>query len=535
MALVACGGGGSSDTTTPPVTSTDVTIAGTAATGAAIAAGTVTVKCAAGAGTPTTGTDGKLSIKITSAALPCALRVTQGSTVLHSMVESGAGATVTANITPLSELLMAKVTGGSPAALFTSFDATTQAKITAAALAAARAAVVAAFVGVVDLSGIDPIKDALVAANGSTTGNTLDQKLDALKAVLLAAQTTLAELTAAVAAGAPVQTIVQATSSSCAGLRSGRYRVVDPAATDPAWATHIETINAATLAVTHPDNTTGTLTSTGGCTFTGADGVTAILVAKSGVAVARSPLPAPSTSRTTAILLPEQTIPLAELAGTWNLLSYNRDNGTAPYAPGQSYFTVDASGKFSNGFECSGLAACTGWIAPLPGDITASTDGGFSFIDAGATNKFYVFKAADGRLVAVGLQPNNSGFWVGSKQATLTLPAVGDVNNFWDFSVNSSGFASVVTDTTTTVTAVDSVAQSYTRSRTSDGRVDGFSINNPRSGLRYRAAGTSPITGGGTVNYSEIIVLPLGASIGVSVYTSAGASQNFFGISVGKP
>ena len=263
--------------------------------------------------------------------------------------------------------------------------------------------------------------------------------------------------------------------------------------------------------------------------------MTAILVAKSGVAVARSPLPAPSTSRTTAILLPEQTIPLAELAGTWNLLSYNRDNGTAPYAPGQSYFTVDASGKFSNGFECSGLAACTGWIAPLPGDITASTDGGFSFIDAGATNKFYVFKAADGRLVAVGLQPNNSGFWVGSKQATLTLPAVGDVNNFWDFSVNSSGFASVVTDTTTTVTAVDSVAQSYTRSRTSDGRVDGFSINNPRSGLRYRAAGTSPITGGGTVNYSEIIVLPLGASIGGSVYTSAGASQNFFGISVGKP
>ena len=535
MALVACGGGGSSDTTTPPVTSTDVTIAGTAATGAAIAAGTVTVKCAAGAGTPTTGTDGKLSIKITSAALPCALRVTQGSTVLHSMVESGAGATVTANITPLSELLMAKVTGGSPAALFTSFDATTQAKISAAALAAARTAVVAAFVGVVDLSGIDPIKDALVAANGSTTGNTLDQKLDALKAALLAAQTTLAELTSAVAADAPVQTIVQAASSSCAGLRSGRYRVVDPAATDPAWATHIETINAATLAVTHPDNTTGTMTSTGGCTFTGADGVTAILVAKSGVAVARSPLPAPSTSRTTAILLPEQTIPLAELAGTWNLLSYNRDNGTAPYAPGQSYFTVDTAGKFSNGFECNGLAACTGWIAPLPGDITASTDGGFSFIDAGATNKFYVFKAADGRLVTVGLQPNNTGFWVGSKQATLTLPAVGDVNNFWDFSVNSSGFASVVTDTTTTVTAVDSVAQSYTRSRTSDGRVDGFSINNPRSGLRYRAAGTSPITGGGTVNYSEIIVLPLGASIGVSVYTSAGASQNFFGISVGKP
>lgn len=91
-----------------------------------------------------------------------------------------------------------------------------------------------------------------------------------------------------------------------------------------------------------------------------------------------------------------------------------------------------------------------------------------------------------------------------------------------------------MSDVSTTVKSVDAVAGSYTRERASDGRIDGFTINQPRSGLRYRPAGSSPTNSGGTVSFSEILVMPL-ADTGITFYTSIAATENFFGVSVGKP
>ena len=88
-----------------------------------------------------------------------------------------------------------------------------------------------------------------------------------------------------------------------------------------------------------------------------------------------------------------------------------------------------------------------------------------------------------------------------------------------------------VTDTMTTVLSVDAATSSYTRTRALDSRVDGFTINKPRDGLRYRAAGTSATTSGGSVNYSEIIAMPL-SNTGLNVYVSVAANQSFFGVSV---
>jgi len=105
------------------------------------------------------------------------------------------------------------------------------------------------------------------------------------------------------------------------------------------------------------------------------------------------------------------------------------------------------------------------------------------------------------------------------------------VNKFWDLSIGANGYAGVTTDTATTIQSVDAATSSYTRVRTSDGRVDGFTANKPRDGLRYRAAGSSATTGGGTVNYSEIIVMPLPGT-GLSTYISVAANQSFFGVSV---
>ena len=85
------------------------TVSGTAATGAAIASGTVTLKCVAGtSGVVTTNTDGSFSIDVSNATLPCVGRVDYkdaGGTArkLHTFIKAPG----TANITPLTELLVA--------------------------------------------------------------------------------------------------------------------------------------------------------------------------------------------------------------------------------------------------------------------------------------------------------------------------------------------------------------------------------------------------------------------------------------------
>ena len=165
-----------------------MTIGGTAATGAAIAAGTVEVKCATGTATGMTESNGNYTVEVSGGVLPCVLRVTSGTVVLHSLVVEppDAGAAIVANITPLTELLVANVAGSAPDTLFTSFDAAAQARATPAAVDQAIVATVAGLQGTVDLTGIDPIHDPLLAANGGSAGNALDAVLDQLKAALAA-------------------------------------------------------------------------------------------------------------------------------------------------------------------------------------------------------------------------------------------------------------------------------------------------------------------------------------------------------------
>ena len=537
--LTACGGGGS-DSSTPAdggtgTTPSALTISGTAATGAAIAGGSINVKCAANTGTTTTNTDGSYSITISGGTLPCVMHVTAGAVDLYSLAEAGSGSTVRANITPLSQLVAAAVAGGDPATLFANFDASAQTKLTAANVTKAITAVTSALSGVVDLTGIDPLKDSLVAANGSTAGNTLDKKLDALKAALADAGISLADATTVLVASpdtsAPFKTLLQPVVLTCAGLRSGSYRSLNPNETDPAWANHVFTFDASTLNVKFFDGTSTTLTDAGNCVFNTADG-TKLMVSKSGAIVALTAVTATQTQA--SVVIPEQTIPLSELAGSWNVLSYERDTAGALLKPTTATITLDATGTFTAGSDCVGLSACTAWTS-LPAKLTVGDTGGFQFTDTdGNIHKVFAFKTGDSQLSLYVLDANNMGFSVAAKQLAVALPEVGAENKFWDFTIGSAGYASTVTDTTTTVQAVDTTAGSYTRVRASDGRVDGFSINKPRDGLRYRAAGSSATTSGGTVNYSEIIAMTLPGT-GLSLYVSGSATQNFFGVSVNHP
>ena len=147
-ALTSCGGG---DVNT-------LSLTGTAAIGASIAAAPVEGKCATGSATTTTAADGTFTLTSTTATLPCLLRITlpNGAGYLHSVAQSGAS---TANITPLTEIITANVLGVSPSVLFSSFAPSDAAGITSAKIAVAQAVVIAvATQAGVDLTGADPLK-----------------------------------------------------------------------------------------------------------------------------------------------------------------------------------------------------------------------------------------------------------------------------------------------------------------------------------------------------------------------------------------
>lgn len=100
------------------------TISGLAATGAPMANATVTAKCASGAPVVgTTAADGSLTLSLSGGqAAPCLLQAVRGSPseTLHGF----AAQTGRANITTLTDLVVAKAMAGDPALAFGSFDAT---------------------------------------------------------------------------------------------------------------------------------------------------------------------------------------------------------------------------------------------------------------------------------------------------------------------------------------------------------------------------------------------------------------------------
>ena len=97
--LAACGGGSSGGG------GSALTVQGTAATGAPLV-GTVTASCKTGTGTAVSNLDGAFSVVGSNGVGPCLLAITPtGGATLYS-VTSGSGATQTANITPMTNMLV---------------------------------------------------------------------------------------------------------------------------------------------------------------------------------------------------------------------------------------------------------------------------------------------------------------------------------------------------------------------------------------------------------------------------------------------
>ncbi|SPA22843.1 conserved hypothetical protein [Cupriavidus taiwanensis] len=521
--LTACGGGGGDSTPTSGPAATK--ISGTAAVGAALGGATVQAKCASGSGTATTAADGTFTLSIEGATRPCVLSVkTPDGTTLHSVVEAGTGTTAVANITPLTELVTASLAQGSTTAFFDQFDAAAQAKLTSGNLTSATESVRLVLTGVVDLGGVDPLKDPLVAANGANAGNAQDKLLDQLGDRLEASQTTLGELSSAVAANADaaaVQTALQPAAATCAGLKTGKYHVIGLGSA----AAEAGDLDAAALKLQVGNETVPfTAVANDNCRFTvpGTNGATnTVMVAKSGIALAVPPA-GPMTDLPT-LLVPAQAVVLADLAGDWNGLGMERDHSGAPYASRRVTFSIDAAGKLTKGADCSGVNTCEAWLPEELPTLSADADGSFKITDSFGTQLAYAFKGTDGQVTVV--ITHDDGFMIAAKQVVRPLPVVGTTNSYWD-SVLFSGITPTLdgpTALSNEVTSVDTQTGTYTRKRLQDSRLDSWKVNSPAIGLRYRAA---------TSGAPEMITLVpgnTGLSVGISV------AGTYYDISVNRP
>ena len=208
--LAACGGGGddtASASGPSPVTPSAVTFTGLAATGAPLAAAAVTARCSGGADTTgTTAADGSFTLTLGPDRLaPCVVKATSAASETPALtLYSYAATTGRVNITPLTDLILGRAFAGSPAAVFTGFNASKAAAI-GAALSGAKAYVAAELKGAsVGVPGVDPLVGVFAV------GDADDKLLDRLAAALEAAGKTLDDLRAAATTSASFTTALAA-------------------------------------------------------------------------------------------------------------------------------------------------------------------------------------------------------------------------------------------------------------------------------------------------------------------------------------
>lgn len=240
--LIACGGGGGGG----GASFNGITLSGVAATGAAISNGTVEAKCKTGNGSATSNADGSYQVKVSNGAGPCLLKAVDPTTntALYSMVEQGS---TTANINPVTHLVVANVLIDEPSTAFNQFSETVANKITADKINTGVTNIRAATAAIgtdADMSDVDFMKGSMKAATDSQAGDSTDKKIDALMASLIASDKKITDLateiksvTTTSGAAAKMNTVVgnakNALDSSCPYVRSGKIWAFNIYGLDP--------------------------------------------------------------------------------------------------------------------------------------------------------------------------------------------------------------------------------------------------------------------------------------------------------------
>lgn len=525
--LSACGGGGGSGGTATPAADPSVRLSGTAATGAALANASVSVKCAQGSGTATTDASGLYSLTLSGGALPCVIQVSgeQGgvAVTLHSVAEAGstdAASGITsaaANVTPLTEMIVAQLSASLPSELFAGFGSGSA--VSTDQLVAATKAVLNALKDAtgIDITAIDPFKATLVAATSAAPsgGNLHDQLLDQLgaKVTVESLPQVVNQIASAAGSGGStsvadvMQAVEKGPLAGCPVAVSGRYRTVDHFG-----LTTLRDIDFSAMTYKSPNGTvalTITADSAKPCEFVASgtqngDNVRFdIAMGTAGLAVYRSQNL--TQSRTSVgYLFPQQNHAKSALVGQWNMLQSGYAGDTEGFVHWMNKLTVKAD---------DAIDLCDIDYRSNPGTCTPETDvsmvlaarsdGGFDINDSGSgVASVYGYRSPAGVLNAFGTT-NADGVntptteqthFILTKHAALAVPAVGTVSKYFDTQFSRVQGGSNATTApkaeSNTVTAVSGSA--VTRTRASDSRIDTVHYNDPLPGVRRRAAGQNP-------------------------------------------
>jgi hypothetical protein len=509
LVLSACGGGGDS---APAQNSTpqSQTITGVAATGAALSGATVNVVCSSGSGTATTGADGSYSAPVSGATLPCVLTATSGDgkTVLHSLIAGSGSVTggATANVTPLTELLLAQLAGQDPAKYVAGFTPTTV--VSASDVTAAQSALVK----VLQNSGFDAssIGDFLGGTISAGSGQGYDGVLDQLQSTLAKAGVTLLDLSTAVAstsgtsadaAGSTVGTVLAPANPTCPALKSGDHRLIKFSD----GSAQVVSIDATKLTVAMGGASYQLTAGSTACDFVLNDtGSTRVLVARSGLAAWTN---GTGAGGTLSISMPKQTLDPSAINGLYN---YAALSGPARGAYGTHNY---AKGVTTAATDCSVGSPCEVDTKSPYGHLVATADGGADWVDdgdpaIGVDFHAYGFQNAQGNIVWIATMLPGQGGGVGifAPQTTLAVPALNTVSSFWQSTVSGAGLSAVSEDSHT-ITAVNGSTVTRTFA---DNHTDQIAYNDPFNGLRHRAQNACTNTSGTATTCREVWQLPLG-------------------------
>jgi hypothetical protein len=496
--MAGCGGGGGDGGTT-----SNVLLSGTAATGAALANATVDVKCAAGTGTATTNTTGGYTVTVTDGKLPCIIKVSgtnsNGVAVsLHSIADagsaSGSDVTATANVTPVTEMIVAQLLAALPGDAFANFNPQ---QVTAEALDKAADTIVAALkTAGIDLGTIDPLKDPLVPKTGSTAGNAYDVLLDNLaekigpealplvvSQIANAATTNSTEgLNNAIAA------VAGGTLEGCASAVSGKYRVIDYTG-----ATQVVQIDFSKMKViSGSDEITVTANSAQACEINVEDGNgTVVVFGPSGVGALRD-------NYTIGYVFPVQTLAFADIQSEWTFVeSGKEESGAAVHFMGKIKFNADRSISLCE-YDVAGGITSTCTPDTETGTVADGTDGGLVLNYGDAPAKFYGYRTPSGHLTLFGTNnpAGNTGsimqtHFVAVKAGVATgMPTLNDVRPTWGLLMRTGTggalFSAPLTRDTQTITKVDAATSTYTRVYQGSTTEDVFSVNKPVAGMLER-------------------------------------------------
>ena len=329
----------------------------------------------------------------------------------------------------------------------------------------------------------------------------------------------------AAVAGLPADLLSRPAHPDCAALRSGTYRWLNPADSDPEWNTYLAQFDAPTGKITFPDGSVQTATSTGNCTFNASG--TNIVVSPAGVIVTTSRNQ--NNQQVISVGFPEQAAALDTLAGISNWSSYRLiDSGPS----GQRWRTGFGTSEFGpDGRQlsmnlCAGMEACIPSTSQL-GSLQPNAAGGLDLVVPNdRTIRVFPYRPASADVTWFGVADGN--LIVGTRQKSLPLPAVGDPLLLRTIEINWTGNAATsFTDSSGSVTAVDTATRTYTRTQTS-GRTDVWNIDFPRFGLRYRF---------GSPTSAELLNMPL-PGLGMTVYGAVvgetALNTGFFGFGVSR-